>query len=168
MKKRPLFAALLSAALLLGLAGCGGEAQTVEPAVTVEGTEISGETAVADVLALLGGEYEYYEAISCVYDGMDKTYTYGDCVLYTFPDGDTDRLMELYCTGGDVSAQGITFGSSRDAVVETFGDGYVEEGSLLSYETAPASANNTPASLYFELTDGAVTAIGITAEHRSQ
>ena len=148
-----------------------GKATFLDGTATLRGTSATHVPVRCEadcVLALLGGEYEYYEAISCVYDGMDKTYTYGDCVLYTFPDGDTDRLMELYCTGGDVSAQGITFGSSRDAVVETFGDGYVEEGSLLSYETAPASANNTPASLYFELTDGAVTAIGITAEHRSQ
>ena len=168
MRKRLLCAALAATLLLSLLAGCGKEDKALNPALTVNGTEVTGDTAVDDVLELLGEGYEYYEAISCVYEGMDKTYTYPDCVLYTYPDGAVDHLMELYCTGGDVSAQGITFGSSRDAVVETFGDGYVEEGSLLSYETAPASANNTPASLYFELTDGAVTAIGITAEHRSQ
>ena len=167
MKKRILTALLLSGLLVLG--GCGGEAaQSVEPALTVSGTEVSGDTAVEDVLALLGEDYEYYEAISCVYDGMDKTYTYGDCVLYTYPDGETDHLMELYCTDGDVSAQGVTFGDSREAVIEAFGDGYTEEGIVLSYELEPSSDNNTPASLYFELDGGSVTAIGITAEHRSQ
>ena len=167
MKKRILTALLLSGLLVLG--GCGGEAaQSVEPALTVSGTEVSGDTAVEDVLALLGEDYEYYEAISCVYDGMDKTYTYGDCVLYTYPDGETDHLMELYCTGGDVSAQGITIGSTKDEVVKTVGTGYTEEGSVLSYSLKATEAQNAPASLYFELEDETVTAIAITAEHREE
>ena len=167
MKK--LYLTILCAALLLAaLSGCGGKEKTSEPALTVNGTEISGDTAVGDVLSLLGEDYEYYEAISCVYEGMDKTYTYGDCILYTYPDEDTDRLMELYCTGGDVSARGVTFGASREEVIEAFGEDYTETGAMLVYAQEPADANNEPASVYFELTDGAVSAIAMTAEHRSQ
>lgn len=155
--------------LLLVFSGCSGKtAQTVEPALTVSGTEITGETAVEDVLALLGEEYEYYEAISCVYDGMDKTYTYEDCIVYTYPMEDGDHLMELYCTGDDVSAQGIAVGASRDDVIETFGDGYSEEGAMLIYSLEPSSSNNAPASLYFELADDTVTAVAMTTEHRVQ
>ena len=165
--KRILTAAL-AAALLLAAAGCGGPAESAAPSLTVDGTEITGDTPVDDVLALLGEDYAYYEAISCVYDGMDKTYTYPDAIVYTYPDGEQDCLMELYCTGGDVSAGGITFGASRDQVIDAFGEDYTEEGSMLVYAREPSSANLEPASLYFELTDGSVTAIAITAEHRSQ
>ena len=154
--------------LLLLAAGCGAKTEPVEPALAVSGTTVTPETSVEDVLTLLGDNYTYYEAISCVYDGMDKTYDYGDCVLYTFPDGDTDCLMELYCTGGQVSAGDVTFGASREDVIQAFGDGYEEEGAMLIYSLEPSSANNTPASLYFELTDGSVTAMAITGEHRSQ
>lgn len=111
MRKR-IWPALLLAAALLSLCGCGQKNEPVEMALSVNGTEISGDTEVAVILDLLGDDYQYYEAISCVYEGMDKTYSYGDCVLYTYPDGETDRLMELYCTGGDVSAKGITFGAA--------------------------------------------------------
>ena len=166
---KQLCAATFLLAMLLAFAGCGGkEADAVEPALTIAGTEITGDTAVADVLSTLGEDYTYYEAISCVYEGMDKTYTYEEFVLYTYPDGENDHLMELYCTGGDVSAKGVTFGASREDVIKAFGDGFTEEGAMLLYEVEPSSANNTPASLYFELTDGTVTAIAITAEHRSQ
>ena len=166
MKK--LFCIALCAALLPVLFSACSKGSAVEPVLTVGGTEITGETPVSDVLELLGGDYEYYEAISCVYDGMDKTYTYPDHVLYTYPDGDEDRLMELYCTGGDVSAKGVTFGASKDDIVEAFGDGYTEEGAMVIYAVEPEDANNEPASVYFELTDGAVSAIALTAEHRSQ
>lgn len=63
---------------------------------------------------------------------------------------------------------GIALGDSRDQVVETYGDGYTEAGIVLSYEKETASPDNEPASLYFEFTDGKVSAIGITSEHRSE
>ena len=158
---------LIALALLL-LAGCGGKEAAVSPALTVDGTTFTHESAVDEILTALGEDYTYYEAISCVYDGMDKTYDYGNVVVYTYPDGETDRLMELYCTGGEVSAQGITVGSAKDDVVKTFGTGYTEEGSVLSYSLKATEAQNTPASLYFELEDDTVTAIAITAEHREE
>ena len=168
MRKKLLCAALAATLLLPLLAGCGKEDKALNPSLTVNGTEVTGDTAVSDVLELLGEGYEYYEAISCVYEGMDKTYTYPDCVLYTYPDGAVDHLMELYCTGGDVSAQGVTFGASKEEIVEAFGEDYTEEGAMVIYEVEPSDANNEPASLYFELTDGAVSAIALTAEHRSE
>ena len=158
---------LIALALLL-LAGCGGKEAAVSPALHVDGTPFTHESAVDEILTALGEDFTYYEAISCVYDGMDKTYDYGDVTVYTYPDGDTDQLMELYCTGGDVSAQGITIGSTKDEVVKTFGTGYTEEGSVLSYSLKATEAQNAPASLYFELEDETVTAIAITAEHREE
>ena len=64
---------VISALLALLLAGCGGKAAPVDPALTIDGVTFTPESAVADVLETLGEAYEYYEALSCVYDGMDKT-----------------------------------------------------------------------------------------------
>lgn len=165
MMKRTAICAILLALLL---AGCSGKAAPVDPALTIDGVTFTPESAVADVLETLGEDYEYYEAISCVYDGMDKTYSYGGVTLYTYPDGDTDRLMELYCTGGSVSAGDITFGATAEDVKAAFGSGCTETDSLLTYALEPESDQNVPASLYFELEDGTVSAIAITAEHRAE
>lgn len=168
MKKVTGFAVLLA----LLLTGCGGSKQAADPVLKFGGVTIENTLSVASVLDVLngvGGSYEYAEAISCVYDGMDKTYTWENAVVYTYPDDGVDRLMELYCTGGDVKTPaGIALGDSREKVVETYGDGYTEAGIVLSYEKETASPDNEPASLYFEITDGRVSAIGITAEHRSE
>ena len=158
---------LIALALLL-LAGCGGKEAAVSPALTVDGTTFTHESAVDEILTALGEDFTYYEAISCVYDGMDKTYSYGDVTLYTYPDGETDRLMELYCTGGSVSAGDVTIGSTAEDVKAAFGSGYTEAGSVLTYALEPKSEQNTPASLYFELEDGKVCAIAMTAEHRAE
>ncbi len=167
MKKIAICAALC--ALLLCACGKKQAKELATPTLTVGDTTIEDTTALDTVLDALGADYTYAEAISCVYDGMDKTYTYADAVVFTYPDGEQDRLMELYCTGGEVkTAAGITFGASKDEIAKAYGDGYVESGTVVRYEQSTTSPDNEPASLYFELTDGKVTAIGITAEHRAE
>lgn len=166
--KREIFCAL---ALALALSACGSK-QTAEPALTVGGVTLADESSLESVLDVFNGmgeKYEYAEAVSCVYDGMDKTYTYENAVVYAYPDGERDRLMELYCSGGDVKTPaGVTLGDTREKVVKTYGDGFVERGASLAYEQEASADGNEPASLYFEFSDGKVSAIGITAEHRSE
>lgn len=158
--------------MLLCLCACGSKSAAFHAediALTVAGNSVTAETAVEDVLAMLGEDYAYAEAISCVYEGMDKTFSYENVTLYTYPDGETDRLMELYCTGGDVqTSKGIGLGASKSDVVAQYGEDYTEAGSILSYEVSAAGTENLPASLYFLMEDGQVTAIAITAEHRAE
>ena len=158
--------------LLLVLCACGGEKAEFSESdlsLVVDGNTITAETTAQELLAVLGDGYAYAEAISCVYEGMDKTFTYDTMTLYTYPDGETDRLMELYCEGGDVkTAKGITFGATKAEIVAQYGEGYTEAGSILSYELPVSAAGNLPASVYFLLTDGEVTAIAMTAEHRAE
>lgn len=174
MRRLGIFAALLA----LALCACGGKeagsaseaGRAWDTALTVAGTRVDGETTVDELLALLGEDYAYAEAVSCVYDGMDKTYTYPDAVVYTCPDEKGDRLMELYCTGGDVASAlgGVTFGATREEVIAACGEGFTEAGSILRYENPAQSEDNEPPSLYFELTDGKVTAVATVMEHRAE
>lgn len=163
---------ILMTAALLVLTACGGNKASFSKedlSLTVGGAVVTAETAMEEVLAALGEDYSYAEAISCVYEGMDKTYDYADWTVYTYPDGENDRLMELYCVGGDVkTAKGITFGSAKSEIVACYGEGYVETGSMLSYELPASGSDYVPASLYFMLDGGKVSAIGITAEHRAE
>ncbi len=169
MKKISVFFLILS--LALSLCACGGDAAMTEDdlAVRIGGFTVTPRTTMDDVRAALGEEDEYAEAISCVYEGMDKTFTYGEATFYTYPDGDRDCLMEVYCTGGDVSTEkGITFGSTVADIEAAYGGGYTRSGKLLVYELPVSSGDNEPASLYFELENDCVSAIGMTAEHRAE
>ena len=88
---------LLTALLLCALLGsCGKKTiSEVDLTLTVGGTAVRPDTSVSALLDAFGTDYTYSEAVSCVYTGMDKTYAYSDRILYTYPDGDADRLLEL-------------------------------------------------------------------------
>lgn len=166
MKKLLCFALVL----VLGLCACGSNAKFSEDdlSLTVDGVAVTVKSEVSDLLDGFGEGYEYSEAISCVYEGMDKTFTYENLSLYTYPDGSSDCLMEIYCVDGDVkTAKGITFGSTKAEIEAAYGKG-TEAGSTIAYELPVKSEENMPASLYFVLDDGVVTAIAMTTEHRAE
>lgn len=167
MKK--IIAVLLIATALCALCACG-EASLSEKdlSLTVSGASADTGADVAVLLDAFGGDYAYSEAISCVYTGMDKTYEYPNCILYTYPDGDTDRLMELYCTADVTTSRGITIGSSRKDVEKAYGSGYTEAGITLTYALKAPDDLTLPASIYFELQNDTVCAIGITSAHRAE
>lgn len=170
MKK--LLSFLLALLIVLSFAACGAEKSGAFSAkdicLTVNGKTVTVDLSVSELLAALGDGYEYAEAVSCVYEGMDKTYTYPDAVVYTYPDGGTEHLMELYCSGGDVkTSRGIAIGSSRADVIAAYGEPTSEFGITVSYELA-ADGDMLPASLYFLIRGDAVQAIAITAEHRGE
>lgn len=170
MKRLAVFFLILILALSLSACAGGSTKLTADDlAICIGGFTATPKTTMDDVRASLGGEDAYAEAISCVYEGMDKTFTYGEVTFYTYPDGETDCLMEVYCTGGDVTtAKGITFGATVAEIEAAYGSGYTRSGKLLTYELPVSGEKNEPASLYFELENDCVSAIGMTAEHRAE
>lgn len=171
MKK--IFPIVLILFVLLSCAACGGSGAAgsfgaKDISLRVNGQAVTSELSPEAILGLLGDGYDYAEAVSCVYEGMDKTYTYPEAVLYTYSDAEGEHLMELYCSGGDVkTSRGIGLGASREDVVAAYGEPTSEFGITLSYELE-AEGDMIPASLYFELRGGTVTAISIVAEHRGE
>lgn len=100
--------------------------------------------------------------------GWTKTYAYSDRILYTYPDGDADRLLELYCTADVQTAQGVGIGASRKDVEAAYGTEYTQAGSTMTYALAAQDSLTIPASLYFELDGDTVCAIGLTSAHRAE
>lgn len=167
MKKIWIVTLILS--LCLCACGSNGGFSEADLSLTVDGVSVTAKTEMQEILADLGDNYEYSEAISCVYEGMDKTFDYENLSLYTYPDGDSDHLMEIYCVGGEVTtSKGITFGATKAEIIEQYGKDYVEAGATISYELPTQNAENLPASLYFVLEDDAVAAIAMTTEHRAE
>ena len=161
---------LLTALLLCELLGsCGKKTiSEVDLTLTVGGTAVRPDTSVSALLDAFGTDYTYSEAVSCVYTGMDKTYAYSDRILYTYPDGDADRLLELYCTADVQTAQGVGIGASRKDVEAAYGTEYTQAGNTMTYALAAQDSLTIPASLYFELDGDTVCAIGLTSAHRAE
>ena len=83
-------------------------------------------------------------------------------------DGDTDRLLELYCTANVQTAQGVGIGASRKDVEAAYGTDYTQAGTTMTYALAAQDSLTIPASLYFELDGDTVCAIGLTSTHRAE
>ena len=66
------------------------------------------------------------------------------------------------------TSKGITFGSSVAEIEAAYGTDCTKSDTLLTYALPVSGENMEPASLYFELENGRVTAIGMTVEHRAE
>ena len=90
-------------AMALMMAGCGSSADSNQQTGSQSAGETgfvftSGDTKVvmnakaADILESLGKETDYFEAESCAFKGIDKTYTYPGFRLYTYPVDEVDMF----------------------------------------------------------------------------
>ena len=119
----------------------------------------SGDTAVAidqdmaEVLAALGEPKEYFEAESCAFEGLDKTYTYAGFVITTRPDGDRDFVNSIVLTDDSVTTpEGVYLGASAEAVTSAYGSADGATDTFLPY-----TKGNT--ALNFVLSGGKVISI---------
>ena len=166
------FAALaLALGLTLSLAACGGgnaPAGGESPApqnsaapqaagayvfTTGDGVTVSVDEDMAQVLTDLGEAQSYFEAESCAFEGLDKTYTYPGFVITTRPDGENDYVNSIRLTDDSVSTvDWVYIGISEADVKAGYGeDGGADQG-MLSYTAGGVSLN-------FILEDGAVISI---------
>ena len=166
------FAALaLALGLTLSLAACGGgnapaggespspqnsaapQAAGAYVFTTSDGVTVSVDEDMAQVLTDLGEAQSYFEAESCAFEGLDKTYTYPGFVITTRPDGENDYVNSIRLTDDSVSTvEGVYIGSSEADVKAAYGeDGGADQG-ILSYTAGGVSLN-------FILEDGAVISI---------
>lgn len=161
MKK--LFTLLLIAAMVLSLAACGGDntPKNNDTPVTPNADvidNVDNETPVyafvlgdkrVDVnedmtlaLADLGEPLSYFEAESCAFDGLDKTYTYSGFIITTRPEGEKDYIQSILLTDDSVTtAKGIYIGSTRDEVIASYGETDDALPTLLSYTSAGTTLN---------------------------
>ncbi|MDR2932921.1 MAG: hypothetical protein LBV27_07415 [Oscillospiraceae bacterium] len=165
MPRRIKMLCVLSMALLTFCA-CG---QTASSAVFTQddfyldigGAEYRCDDDIQTVIENLGPDYAYSEAISCAYDGLDKTYDYDMAAFYTNPLEAGDMVSEIYTEDPAVStSRGITVGDGRDHVLAAYGDGD-DTGNMIIYRV-PGEAGR--GALCFEMENDAVIAIFITTE----
>ena len=170
MKKTAVLALCL---VLCGLlCACGNDKtalKTEDLSMTVDGKRISADASVASILESFGPDHEMAEAVSCVYSGMERTYSFENLILYTYPGDDgQEHLMEAYADADVQTSRGVKLGDSLKDVEESYGSDYTRTGAVVTFSMENANEQTVPAGVYFELNDDIVTAIGIVAEHRAQ
>ena len=107
---------------------------------------------MADVLAALGEPLSYFEAASCAFDGLDKTYTYAGFRVLTRPEGSKDYVNSIQLVDDSVQTpEGIYIGSTADDVLSKYGN-VTKTDTLISYTDGNTAIN-------FILKDGVVISI---------
>ncbi len=158
--KRIILIALLAALLLAACAGKETPGFGAEDlALEVGGARRELGEDIGDVIAVMGDGYEYAEARSCDYDGLDKTFSYAAARFYTFPLPQGDTVSEIYTEDAAVqTTKGLAVGASRADVLAAYGDGGEDTGYQLIYRLAGGEG-----SLCFDIENDVVTAVYVTS-----
>ena len=171
-KMKKAIALLVALAICAALCACGNRQKTLEEtdlSMSVNGVEVTTKSSVDTLLTIFDGKYETAEAVSCVYSGMERTYSNETLSVFTYPGDDgAEHLMEAYAQANVQTARGITIGSSLKDVEDAYGSDYTRNGNVVSFELPASNDQMVPAGIYFELYDDMVIAIGIVCEHRAQ
>lgn len=167
--KRIFPAIALILCVLLITAGCRREASPApgfgkeDLSLIIGGTGYGLNTDIETVIAGLGSDYAYSEAISCDHDGLDKTFAYDIAQFYTYPLPEGDLVCEIYTESPDVSASGgIRVGAAKEDVLAVYGGDCEDTGYQLVYSLPASRETVDGGSLCFDMEDGAVKAIYIT------
>ncbi len=150
----------LALLLALSLAACGGKEADAAGSGDSGTTDIPSPKAnsefvfvyqdcplpmnaeIGPMLAFLGEPDSYFEAASCAFDGLDKTYTYSGIEILTYPDESkegVDYISSVRLLDNSVSTpEGITIGATPEEVTAAYGENYEEHGQQYTYENGDA------------------------------
>ena len=82
----------------------------------------------------IGDETSYSEVASCAFEGLDKTYTYENYEITTYPDGEKDKIYTIYFLNAEAKTQeGVTVSDSLQKMLEIYGENYEIQGNQYTY-----------------------------------
>ena len=120
---------------------------------TYKGCPLPMNAEFGPLLDAIGEPDSYFEAASCAFDGLDKTYTYSGLEIITYPDNDVDYISSVRLLDGSVSTpEGVTIGSSQEDVTAAYGTDFEDMGTGYSYQDG-----DTILEVLFQ--DGAVVSV---------
>lgn len=126
---------------------------------TYQGCPLPMNAGFAPLLDYIGEPDNYFEAASCAFEGLDKTYTYSDLEIITYPDEEVDYISSVrLLSSSAVTPEGITIGSSKEDVVAAYGEEYESFGDMYSYVDG-----DTTLEILFQ--DDTVTSVEYIAEN---
>jgi len=127
---------LLAVLMLVSLCACGDDsADPTSPdtgsvptpnengfVFNYKGQQLRIHAEFAPILAALGEPTTYTESASCAFDGLDKTYYYGNLYIDTYPVGDKDYIYDFWFADDSLqTAEGIYIGATKAQVEAAYG-----------------------------------------------
>lgn len=111
----------------------------------------------AEVLQKLGKESSYFEAESCAFQGLDKTYSYPGFDLMAYPIKDTDYISSVVLMDDSVTTvEGLYIGAPESDITAKLGEEYDSKNGSYVYTKGLSQ-------LMIIAENGAVTSIEYTA-----
>lgn len=96
---------------------------------------IGMDMEAAPIIEALGKADSYFEAPSCAFDGLDKTYSYGSFEIDTYELNGKDYISSVYfCDDLVETPEGVCLFDKKADMLKAYGDGYKEEFGMLVYE----------------------------------
>lgn len=102
--------------------------------LTAQDVNIEMNVAAKEIIDGLGEYSDYFEAKSCAFNGIDRTYIYTDYEVYTYPYNGVDYISGIYLTETAQTNEGLKIGDSYDRMIELYGEDYTEDIGLYTYE----------------------------------
>lgn len=104
---------------------------------TYNGCPLPMNAEFGPLLDYIGQPESYFEAPSCAFDGIDKTYTYAQIVVLTYPNEDDesiDYISSVRLLDDTISTpEGVSIGDKTSDVVAAYGSDYDDFGNQYSY-----------------------------------
>lgn len=96
--------------------------KATDASITVNGKTLSPGMDYTD--PVVKDWVDYGEIDSCAYIGKDRTYTYTDFTVFTYPDEGNDYILEIELNADQSTGKGIKIGSSLTEVEAKYGTAY--------------------------------------------
>lgn len=108
---------------------------------------------MAPIAEALGEPASYFEAASCAFEGLDKTYTYGSYQITTYPQGDKDYISSILLKDDLVSTkEGVSLFMTEQDMIDAYGENSTQMNGATVYE-------KDGMRLVFILENGEITSI---------
>ncbi len=148
---------LIGIFLIMILAACGGQNGFTEDDLvfSYNGESFKLDSDASALISALGDDYNYKEAASCAYVGMDKSFSYNGIDIYTYPLDDIDKIDEIYISSDAYSTnKGITVGSTLDDIKAAYGENYTDLGGGMLVIAPEGTPEDTSSPCLYFIMDG--------------
>lgn len=108
----------------------------------INGVKMSIDAEAEPVIEKLGDPADYFEAPSCAFEGIDKTYTYGSYVITTYQIDGTDYIGSIILKDDMVATrEGVSLYMTKADMENAYGNEYEVKEKMFIYSKEGMNLN---------------------------